>query len=375
MDFWKEDSWFTSARLRASWGLAGNLSGIGSYDRFSTYLSSTINGVAAYNINTALGNEFIEPERSSEFEYGADLSFLGNKLGLVVTFYDKEIVDNSLLVDRVLAPSSGGSTRVENVGNLTNKGWELALRANPISNKDFTWNISGFVNHNENLVTASSQVTPIALANAGGSPSVILAGYPVGVFYGNYFERDASGKLALDAGGRPIAAINNPTAKVLLKKALGDPNPEWVLGISNSLDYKKISFSFLLDGALGQEVFNADRRTRQGVGIGDYSEKEIKGELPRGYIFSIYNTEEWRVEDGSYIKLREVALSYQLPSFARFVKSSSISLVGRNLISWDDYDGYDPETNAGGNSSVLRGIDFGNVPIPRTYQLSFRASF
>jgi hypothetical protein len=64
-----------------------------------------------------------------------------------------------------------------------------------------------------------------------------------------------------------------------------------------------------------------------------------------------------------------------LPAFAKFIKSASLSLIGRNLISWDDYDGYDPETNAGGNSSVLRGVDFGNVPIPRTYQLTFRASF
>jgi hypothetical protein len=279
-------------------------------------------------------------------------------------------------VDRVLAPSSGGSTRVENVGNLTNKGWELGIRANPVTRTNFSWGFSASINHNENLVTASSQVTPVALANAGGSPSVILAGYPVGVFYGNYFERDTkTGALLLDASGRPIAAVNNPTAKVLLRKALGDPNPEWILSFGNNLDYKKLSFSFLLDGALGQEVFNADRRTRQGVGIGDYSEKEIKGELPRGYIFAIYNTEEWRVESGSYIKLREVALSYQLPSFVKFIKSSSLSLVGRNLISWDDYDGYDPETNAGGNSAVLRGIDFGNVPIPKTYQLTFRASF
>ena len=97
--------------------------------------------------------------------------------------------------------------------------------------------------------------------------------------------------------------------------------------------------------------------------------------MPRGYIFSVYNTEEWRVEDGSYVKLREVSLSYDLPVFAKFIRSSSISLVGRNLLSIDSYDGYDPETNAGGNSSVLRGIDFGNVPIPRTFQLSFRASF
>ena len=377
MEFWKgmKGDWFSSARLRASWGLAGNLSGIGSYDRFSTYLASNINGVATYNINTALGNAFIEPERSSEFEIGTDLSFLKNKLGVTFTYYTKKIVDNTLLVDRILAPSSGGSTRVENVGNVTNEGWELGAKATPVSGKNLTWNIFASVNHNENLVTASSQVTPVFLANAGGSPSAILAGYPIGVFYGNYFERDKSGNLTLDAGGRPIAAVNNPTDKVLLRKALGDPNPDWIVSLSNSLDYKKLSFSFLFDGALGQEVFNADRRTRQGVGIGDYSEKEIKGELPRGYIFSIYNTEEWRVEDGSYIKLREVALSYQLPSFVKFIKSSSVTLVGRNLISFDNYDGYDPETNAAGNSSVLRGIDFGNVPVPRTVQLTFRASF
>ncbi|HEU5167535.1 MAG TPA: SusC/RagA family TonB-linked outer membrane protein [Chitinophagaceae bacterium] len=377
MDFWKgtKNNWFSSARLRASWGLAGNISGIGSYDRFSTYLASSINGVATYNINTALGNALIEPERSSEFEIGTDLSLLNNKLGFIFTYYTKKIVDNTLLVDRILAPSSGGSTRVENVGNVTNEGWELGVKATPVSGKDLTWNIFASVNHNKNLVTASSQVTPIFLANAGGSPSAILAGYPVGVFYGNYFERDKSGNLTLDAGGRPIAAVSNPTDKVLLRKGLGDPNPEWVVSFSNNLDYKKLSFSFLLDGALGQEVFNADRRTRQGVGIGDYSEKEIKGILPRGYIFSIYNTEEWRVEDGSYIKLREVAVSYQLPSFVKFINSSSISLIGRNLVSFDNYDGYDPETNAGGNSSVLRGIDFGNVPIPRTVQLTFRASF
>ena len=375
MEFWKDLNWkwFNSARVRASWGLAGNLSGIGSYDRFSTYLSGSINGLATYNVNTALGNEFVEPERSSEFEYGADLSLFGNKLGIVFTMYNKEIVDNTLLVERVLAPSSGGSTRTENVGNLTNKGWELGITANPISGKDFSWNLFGSVNKNENLVTASSQVTPVTLANAGGATSVVLAGYPAGVFYGNYFERDAKGNLALDASGRPIAAVNNPTQKVLLRKALGDPNPDWVVSFGNTLAYKGLSFNFLLDGALGQEVFNADRRTRQGVGIGDIAEKEAKGEVPRGYIFSIYNTEEWRVEDGSYVKLREIALSYQLPKFFKYFKSSSISLIGRNLVSWDHYDGYDPETNAGGNSSVLRGIDFGNVPIPRTYQLTFKA--
>jgi TonB-linked SusC/RagA family outer membrane protein len=375
MAFWENAkmNWFNSARVRASWGQAGNLTGIGTYDRFTNYTSNFINGVATYNINTALGNEIIQPERASEFEFGTDLSFLNNKLGLAFTVYNKKIIDNSLLVERTLAPSSGGSSRFENVGNLTNKGWELGINANPIQKRDFNWSLYGSINRNKNLVTASSQIAPITLVNNGGSPSVILAGYPVGAFFGNYFVRDANGNLSLDAGGRPIAATTTGTN--LARQVLGDPNPDWVLSLSNNFDYKKLSFSFLIDGAQGQEVFNADRRTRQGVGIGDYAEKEAKGQLPRGYIWSIYATEEWRVESGSYIKLREIALSYQLPMLAKFIKSSSVSVVGRNLISWDTYDGYDPETNAGGNSAVLRGIDFGNVPIPKTFQLTFKATF
>jgi hypothetical protein len=125
----------------------------------------------------------------------------------------------------------------------------------------------------------------------------------------------------------------------------------------------------------GIDVFNADKRTRQGVGIGDFVEKEMKGELQRGYIYSIYPIEEWRIDNGSFVKLREISLSYQVPSFIKGLNNLRVSAIGRNLISWDKYNGFDPETNAGGNSDLLRGIDFGNVPIPRTYQLQLTASF
>jgi TonB-linked SusC/RagA family outer membrane protein len=322
MNFWdkaKMSNWFNSARIRASWGQAGNLTGIGSYDRFTNYLASNINGVATYNLDTRLGNPVVSPEIASEFEIGTDLSFLKNKLGVTFTVYNKKIIDNSILVQRTLAPSSGGTSRFENVGNLTNKGWELGINANPITKENFAWSFFASVNKNENKVTKSSQVTPLALDNNGGSPSVILAGEALGAFFGNYFVRDASGNLSLDAAGRPIAATTTGTN--LARKVLGDPNPDWIVSFSNNVSYKKFNFSFLLDGAYGQQVFNADRRTRQGVGIGDYAEKEAKGQLPRGYIWSIYATEEWRVESGSYLKLREVALSYQLPNFAKFIKN------------------------------------------------------
>ena len=123
-----------------------------------------------------------------------------------------------------------------------------------------------------------------------------------------------------------------------------------------------------------QDVFNADFRTRQGVGNGKVAEQEHRGQLPRGYISGIYAIEEWRVDNGSYTKLRELSLSYNIGKIKGF-SDLSISFSGRNLISWDNYKGYDPEVNAGGQSTILRGIDFGAVPIPRTFSFGIQAKF
>jgi hypothetical protein len=125
----------------------------------------------------------------------------------------------------------------------------------------------------------------------------------------------------------------------------------------------------------GVDVFNADWRTRQGVGNGKEAEKEQRGIYPRGYISSFYGVvEQWRIDDGSFVKLREIYLGYNFGKF-KTMKDITLALSGRNLISWDKYKGYDPEVNAGGQSTILRGIDFGPVPIPRTYSISLSAKF
>jgi hypothetical protein len=142
----------------------------------------------------------------------------------------------------------------------------------------------------------------------------------------------------------------------------------------NEIVFKKLGLRVQLDAVQGVDVFNADFRTRQGVGNGTEAEKEHSGIYPRGYILSIYQIEQWRVDDGSFVKLREVALSYSLGNF-KFFRDLTISLSGRNLISWDNYKGYDPELNAAGQSTLLRGIDFGAVPIPRTFKLGIGARF
>ena len=170
----------------------------------------------------------------------------------------------------------------------------------------------------------------------------------------------------------PTENLNN--AGSVLRRVIGDPNPDYTASLVNEVSYKKWNFRAQLDAVQGVDVFNADFRTRQGVGNGKEAEKEQRGILPRGYISGIYAIEEWRVDDGSFVKLRELSVSYNVGKL-KFINNLSINFSGRNLISWDNYNGYDPEVNSGGQSTLLRGIDFGATPIPRTFSFGIKADF
>jgi TonB-linked SusC/RagA family outer membrane protein len=404
--FWKNASMnkiWNSAKLRASFGEAGGVAAIGPYDRFNLISSNVYNGKNTLTPNTQLAFENVAPERTREFEFGADLSFFNNKLGLGLTYYNQKVFD--LLVNKQLAASEGGTSRLDNVGEMQNKGFELSLNYNAVKTKNLDWDVYAVYSQNDNLITKLGSPT-VAINTVSGAPVFLIEGRPASVFYGTFYARDDAGNTlktpqgleqtekgsvtlyksgeAIPAGSyveggflyTPKRDANGQPTGVALRKIIGDPNPDFTLSIGTNLKYKKISFGFLLDGVYGAEVFNADRRTRQGVGIGDYSEKELKGELPRGYIHSIYLNEEWRIDNGSFTKIREMSLGYQLPdNLIKGVSDINFTIIGRNLYSFDSYDGYDPETNAGGVSDRLRGVDFGNVPIPRTIMFSLRGSF
>ncbi|WP_081431204.1 SusC/RagA family TonB-linked outer membrane protein [Moorena bouillonii] len=138
--FWSEDSFINSARLRASYGEAGNLTAIGPYARFGSYTSFDFLNDVTLQQNNRLGNEDLVPERTKEFEIGADLSFFDNRAGLLFSYYNQNIED--LIVSRVLAPSIGGASRIENVGTMENKGIEIFARFTPIKTQDLTWNLN-----------------------------------------------------------------------------------------------------------------------------------------------------------------------------------------------------------------------------------------
>lgn len=388
-DFWKKNlAWWNTFKLRAAYGESGNLTGIGAYDRINAYSSNSYLGKIALAGNPRLANENVKPERQKELEVGTDISFLRDRLGLQFNWYRKRVED--LLINRQVAPTTGYSSLLDNFGTLENRGFEIVLNGSPLSSNDVHWDITAIYNHNRNKVLDVGQALTL-FSTVGGAPVALLQGYPVGIFYGTFFAVDAGGNLVKNTTGFPQIekGIQNdaftytpqrdgnglPLASATtLRKVIGDPNPDYTASLVNEVSIKKFNLRVQLDAVQGVDVFNADFRTRQGVGNGKVAEQEHLGQLPRGYINSIYQIEEWRVDDGSFVKLREVSLAYSFGKF-RFFNDLTVSLSGRNLYSWDDYKGYDPEVNAAGQSTLLRGIDFGAVPIPRTYRLSVAARF
>lgn len=387
MDFWKDNlPWWSSMKVRAAYGESGNLTGIGAYDRINAYSSNSYLGRIALSGNSRLANENVKPERQKEIEIGTDMAFFNNRLTFLFNWYSKKVED--LLISRQIAPTNGYSSLLDNFGSLENKGIEIVLGGSPVAKGDFRWDVTAIFNRNRNKVLETGPALTLFSTN-GGAPIALLEGYPVGVFYGTFFALDGSGNQVKNAAGFPLierGTQNSPTTYTTqrdanglptgttLRKVIGNPNPDYTATLTNELSYKKFGLRIQVDAVQGVDVFNADFRTRQGVGNGTVAQQEHLGQLPRGYINSIYQIEEWRVDDGSFVKLREVALSYSFGKF-KFFDDLSVSVSGRNLVSFDDYKGYDPEINAAGQSTLLRGIDFGAVPIPRTFKLGVAARF
>ncbi len=388
-DFWSKLSiskWWNLAKLRIAYGESGNLTGITPYARFNGYNAIAFVGRSAIFSNSQLVNPDIKPERQKELELGTDLSFLDNRLGLQFNYYIKKV--NDLLISRVISPTNGYASYLNNLGSLRNKGFEVVLTGTPVKNKDWRWDITGIYNHNRNEALKIGQALTLLSTNAG-APVAILEGEPIGVFYGSFFALDANGNQVKNPAGYPQLEkgtqngplgyttqrdANGLPVGTTLRKVIGNPNPDYTASLVNEVTYKQFGLRFQFDAVQGVNVWNADFRTRQGVGNGKVAEQEHRGELPRGYINSVYQIEEWRVDDGSFVKLREISMSYRFGKLKIF-RDLTISASGRNLISWDDYKGYDPEVNAGGQSTVLRGVDFGAVPIPRTFSVSVAAKF
>ena len=358
---------FNRFKLRTAWGTSGGQPA-GSYDRFSVYLQQSNSNRPGLVNSTLLGNTNLKPERMREVEVGADFGMFDDRVSVEFSYYNKRVED--LLLQRTLPPSTGFSGIRDNVGELSNKGYEILAKGAILNRNSLQWVTTFTASHNKNKVVKLNGPA-FAVANSFGIARV-AEGEPLGFFYGPTYTRNADGTITL-VNGIPV---RNPAAR-----KIGDPNPDWVVSWSNDLQLgRRLSLRSQFDAVFGVDVFNFTRRILEtpAFGNGKEYERELSGELPVGYFNARRTIFEEYIEDGSFIKLREVALNYLLDaglvkSFG--LKNLQLTLSGRNLFSIDDYSGYDPEVNVASQSTLVRGFDWSTIPLPRTFSFGITANY
>ncbi len=391
-------------RVRSAIGWAGSQPGIvNAYSQYITYTQLPFAGRPGFVNDITFGNPELKNERAREWELGAEVGFMAGRAGLDATYYDRVVSD--LLFFRPLPSSTGFSRQFAPIGTMSNKGIELALNTTNLDRENLNWASTVTYARNKNLVES---LKILDFQSAGGYPNRIRTGEPAGVFYGSYIARHClTGAILFDSLGRyrrtadmgtvtQRQAVSGGNCNDSLNKVIGDPNPNFMASLLNEFTVaKKLRLRALLDGVFGNDIMNLSTRA-QNAGIASNSKEYERELLPYGdprKLPPAYNARtqgifEYWIEDGTFVKLRELSATYTLdvPSVRRYFRSGvDLTLSGRNLAVWTDYSGFDPEinlfgTNAGGLGSVQttaadRGFDFGGYPIPRVWSLSARFTF
>jgi hypothetical protein len=347
--FFPQISFLNSLRLRAAYGRSGRQPGPNDALTFFTPVAVATNNTDSPAITVGgLGDAGLKPERTREYEVGLDADLLSSRLHLEFTFYDKNSKD--ALIARRLAPSLGVSdTRFENLGEVSNKGVELVLTAQIINRPNLGWNVSASAWGNRNrLVELGSGITPI-IFGLGGASQRHEEGYPLGGYWGvPYTFSDADGDGLIDAsevipGAAPVFQ--------------GTPFPTHGGTISTEVSFlRHLRLYGLLDGRFGNTLDNSTEGFRCGFGIcrGRRDPTASLAQQAAAVANVFYGLETGFFEDAGFVKLREVSLTYTAPSqWASRIGANALSftLTGRNLATWTDYTGVDPELNTSGQTN------------------------
>jgi len=401
-------------KLRASFAQVGNdtdpFAFTQSYNRSEPFGSSQL-----YGETDRLANLNLLPEISAAFEIGADIRFFNNRLGLDLTYYRSRTKNQILNIP--LSGTSGFNSRVINAGLITNNGVEAMLNISAIKSKSFTWD--AYINFSANrskVIELSDELTTYVQAGKGVSVEARV-GERMGDLYGIGYARvqstdkegefyDASGKytgqMVFAENGRPVPTTN--TIK------LGNYNPDFLMGVGNSFNYKGIRLSFLFDFRKGGKIYSHTqvvgreggiiKETLEGRADGYDLSKEGNGVIGQGVVdngdgtFSPNTTKvsvrEWHTAytdgrslaegvmyDASFVKLRELQIGYTIPDrvFGKVpLRGTTVSLVGRNLFLSSNVPHVDPETMAYNGGTALPGIEYMSLPSSRSYgiNLSFK---
>ena len=389
-------------KVRASWAQAGGDPGVYQTNLYYNLYADTYNNLPVGSVSsTTLPNRNIKPYITTSIELGTDLRFFNDRLSLDFTYYSKKTINQILTAS--IPRSTAYFTQIINAGELANKGFEVLLTSSPLkSASGFNWDISVNLAKNYSEVVELYEGIPTLLLGQDRNIQIYAKpGRPYGDLYVAKYLRDKNGNRIIDTNGLPIA--DGGTSNY---QHIGNFNPDWTGGIGNTFSYKGLSFYSLIDVRKGGEfysvgtrymvIFGTTAETLEGrkewyAGTGGYIAEGVKGKLENGVWVStgekndiavnpqsywgtggVGNIGEEFIMDGTFVKMREMALSYDLPK--RFISGTplgnvTVSLIGRNLFFiYRASKHYDPESSY---NSGNYGAGVENHAQPTTKSLGF----
>ncbi len=370
-----QNSIFDFGKIRVSYSVVGN-DDVGPYSLSNPYYQAggfPISGQNGFQLTNTTAFP-LKNENIKEFEMGLETKFFRNRLSLDITYYNK-ISSDLLSPGTPIAPSTGFVAASLNSGSIRNRGLEIVLNGQPIKSKDFNWDIGLNFTKNKNEVLSLAPGIPYLQFGGFVNPGIFAyPNQPYGVIYGTHFLRNASNQLLLsDAGYPQIANGLGP---------IGNATPKFIAGMTNTFNYKSFVFSFVLDWKHGGDILNLDNHYLFVYGTPIVTENRGSSKVFPGIIESTgkanttsvilsqsYYTnllaavDESSVEDGSYIKVRQVSLGYSFGSFltGKVVKKLTLTVSGTNFILHKNYTGSDPEVSLDGSGN---GQGFANFNVP-----------
>ena len=395
----EDKSILSFGKIRASWSEVGK-----DASPYVVGTSLSVNGKSGggfYNGYSG-GNPYLKPETTTALEFGCDLRFFNGRFNLDFTYYNQESKD--MIINPRLSYTTGYIFFYMNGGVISNKGLELQAKVIPIKNKNFTWDF--IANYSQNRGVLKSLPYPLeeyyesdtwvyGNIRNGAKPGEAFSGLT-----GFDYKRTEQGETIVDKSGYPVRE-----SKYVV---LGDREPDFLLGLTNTIQYKRFRLSFLLDIRVGGDVYNGTKAYMTSRGASDitanrgqqfmvdgvvetgvdeagnatYAKNTNPIQLDRNFYQSYFaNVESNFIENVNIMRLRNLSMSYRFSTKnweKRFIEDMTISFTGYNLALWSNYTGGDPEVNtlgAGARGSGGAGIDYGVLPSPRSYSIGLKVKF
>ena len=341
-------------------------------------------------------NPDLKWERSGQFDLGVDIGLINNRIRITSDVYRKKTTD--LLYNVAIPTASGFSSMLKNIGSVENKGLELSIESDNFVD-EFTWNTNFNISFNRNKVLELGGEPYKEMPEGDGHLKTgsfrrLIVGEPIGIFYGYKFDgifqseeevqKISSQPSPLGVGYRRYKDLNGDgiVDSSNDRMILGDSNPDFFGGFTNVFSYKGVELNVFFQYSYGNKIFNYNAMELETPTGGQNAYRELLDRWTPTNPSQIYPkattnravlvSDRW-LEDGSYLKLKTVSLSYSFPKLqSSLFQNMRLYLTAQNLITWTNYRGYDPEVSYRGASTLQAGEDFGGYPQARTFMMGIQ---